>query len=531
MRTRSRTILAVLLVAAIGLAAGCRPKTAVLEETPLPEESHPAVTVGKSVALSSLKSAVMTSQYPVVDDVASCNGTVVFSAGTGKAVPNDAGSATVNHVAAWNTKTAKIAALAAIHDDGTKHWSRIMDLQASDAWVLFTVLCNPGEIPSECYAFNRTTNKLTQLLKDYSWPAEDLNKNTVVIPIFGHMLLQNDYAYLVLTRETMFTDASKPGSGASFSSLDGVRIIRVNLTTGKVQTIFESKLGSFCVYTVWALDHDSVAFSASSLTDNGDSKDQLLIYSPATGMSKPIPTSQWKDAADPNNIGLYVITPDSGIIYASGKKVVIARLATPTVTVETTIPHVSDAIPYYVFASDDYLVAKTEAGDIFVVNRHTGEGTTITGASVTGDFALQGSEISFVRRTEGANDRIVYLNLDENRFDKVGGPTQTLAAEKVVRDFFMYWNEKNIPEMEKRMTPDRKGIEWNIDVLKYVKLISITEQKPVELGTKAFVVVFDISGGASVNEGINSWNYELKRKDDTSLWLIFDWGHGGGLLR
>lgn len=542
MRTSLRIGLTVLLVVVIGIATGCGYKQVVLEKIPLPEESHPTVAFARSVALSSLKSNVMKSPYPVVHDVVPCNGTVVFSTGTGKIIPNDSESATVNRVAAWDTKTAKTDILATIHNDSThsnntKDWLKIVDLQTNNDWVLVTVLRNPGEIPSECYAFNRTTNKLTQLLQNYSWPAEDINKNTVVMPIFNRMLLQDNDAYLVVTRETMSTGAN---SGVSFSSLAGTTIIRVNLTTGTIQTIFESKLGSFSIYAAWALDHKSVAFSSSSVMNDGDTKDELLIYSPATGMSEPLTICQSKDAADPNLIDTYAITPDKGIIYASGEKIVMAHVTTPKAIVATTaIRKVHNYISAYILASDDYLVAKTEAGNIFLVNRHTGEGATIMGAGATGDFALKGNEIAFVRRTEGFNDSIVYLNLDENGFNQVGGPAQssvdyqsdTSAAEQVVRQYFTYWNEKNVPEMEKRLTPDRRGVTWNFSNLIEVKLQHITGRTPIEDNEREFVVIYHMKLKKAPKYGLTddtyTYEYLLKRDSVDSSWLIYDWQECG----
>jgi hypothetical protein len=108
----------------------------------------------------------------------------------------------------------------------------------------------------------------------------------------------------------------------------------------------------------------------------------------------------------------------------------------------------------------------------------------------------------------------------------------SMAAKQVAEEYFKYWNGKNIAEMEKRMTPNRKGIPWEFDKLEYVKLISISERQPREAGTKVFVVVFDIKFkngevSSSLTEGRTTWQYLLKRDDETSPWLIYDWGGGG----
>jgi len=109
----------------------------------------------------------------------------------------------------------------------------------------------------------------------------------------------------------------------------------------------------------------------------------------------------------------------------------------------------------------------------------------------------------------------------------------SMAAKQVVEEYFKYWNEKNVSEMEKRMTPNKKGISWELGKLEHVRLISISERQPREEGTKVFVVVFDIKfkngsgGGSGLIDGKYTWGYLLRRHNETSPWLIYDWGGGG----
>ncbi|MGB9666678.1 MAG: DUF4829 domain-containing protein, partial [Candidatus Cryosericum sp.] len=69
--------------------------------------------------------------------------------------------------------------------------------------------------------------------------------------------------------------------------------------------------------------------------------------------------------------------------------------------------------------------------------------------------------------------------------------------------------------------------------LEHVRLISISERQPREEGTKVFVVVFDIKfkngsgGGLGLIDGKYTWGYLLRRNNETSPWLIYDWGGGG----
>lgn len=103
----------------------------------------------------------------------------------------------------------------------------------------------------------------------------------------------------------------------------------------------------------------------------------------------------------------------------------------------------------------------------------------------------------------------------------------TVSAEDALKEFFKYWNEKNLPEMEKRISPDVVPLEWRLDELNYVKVISMVEREPTEDGTKAFVVVLDInyvkSHGKVIGweNGKNTYFFSLKRLTDTSPWLVY----------
>ena len=116
--------------------------------------------------------------------------------------------------------------------------------------------------------------------------------------------------------------------------------------------------------------------------------------------------------------------------------------------------------------------------------------------------------------------------------DQFAQEPSSIAARKVIEEYFKSWNGKNLAEMEKRMTPDRKGIDWGFDAIDYVKLIDINERHSQEApGTKTFNVVFEIKykkGKSTViGEGRVSWGYLLKRDNANSPWLIYDWGGGG----
>lgn len=103
----------------------------------------------------------------------------------------------------------------------------------------------------------------------------------------------------------------------------------------------------------------------------------------------------------------------------------------------------------------------------------------------------------------------------------------TVSAEDALREFFKYWNEKNLPEMEKRIYPDRVPLQWRLDELNYVKVISITKREPTEDGTKTFVAILNInyvkSHGKVIGweNGEAAYNFSLKRITDTSPWLVY----------
>jgi hypothetical protein len=109
----------------------------------------------------------------------------------------------------------------------------------------------------------------------------------------------------------------------------------------------------------------------------------------------------------------------------------------------------------------------------------------------------------------------------------------SMAAKQVVEEYFKYWNAKNLVEMEKRLTPDKRGIAQHLDALAYVKVISISQRLPTATGTKAFEVVFDLKfgnasyGATGINDGKNVWGFFLKRDNETSPWFIYEWGGGG----
>lgn len=112
---------------------------------------------------------------------------------------------------------------------------------------------------------------------------------------------------------------------------------------------------------------------------------------------------------------------------------------------------------------------------------------------------------------------------------KTDKPAGNLSPEETVRQYFKCWNDKDTIGMEKLITPDRKGITWEMNELKYVKLQSIKgDQSNYNKNTKVFLVEFEIKSRNGVVSGLNdgghTWSYIVKRSNENSPWLISDWG-------
>ena len=90
-----------------------------------------------------------------------------------------------------------------------------------------------------------------------------------------------------------------------------------------------------------------------------------------------------------------------------------APVATLGASTEVGIAASHDYISDYIVASDDYIAARLDNGDIFVFNRKTGERTLIKGANVKDTITINADEISFINRQEKTNDSIIYLDLKE----------------------------------------------------------------------------------------------------------------------
>src|SRR5450830_780951 len=233
-------------------------------------------------------------------------------------------------------------------------------------------------MPSECFAINRKTNRLIKLLPNYSW-GEKVSPDTTVFTVFDRTLLQGDNAYLVIMSEDMVVS----GSSTVFrGGAGGTRFLRVNSNDVKLLDISASSVQLSGIWQLWPLDDSTVAFGASERMANGDMKDLVYFYDPLTNAVGSVFIDQWKDSSDPRSIGSYTITPDRKIVYASNKRIVIAPVTMLSASAEVGIAASNDYISDYIVASDGYLVARLDNGDIFVFNRRSGERAIIKGATL-----------------------------------------------------------------------------------------------------------------------------------------------------
>jgi hypothetical protein len=367
------------------------------------EQEEEKLLMPKIVAFSSLKYKEIKSSFPIITSVSVFNGKVAFATGTGKIIVNDFKAANTNHLVIYDAQSGKLEYSTSID----KSWARISGVQMNDNWVLFEAMEDPGEIPSECFAINRSTDELIRLLPNYDW-GEKVSPDTTVFTVFDRTLLQGDNAYLVIMSEDMVAS----GSSTVFrGGAGGTRFIRVNLNDGKLQDISASSPQPSGIWQLWALDDSTVAFGASERMANGDMKDLVYFYDPLTNAVGSVFIDQWKDSSDPRSIGSYTITPDKRIIYSSNNKIVITPVTMLSASAEVGMVASHDYSSDYIVASNDYIATRLDNGDIFVFNRKTGERTLIKGAKVKDTITINADEISFINRQEKTNDSVVYLDL------------------------------------------------------------------------------------------------------------------------
>jgi hypothetical protein len=107
-------------------------------------------------------------------------------------------------------------------------------------------------------------------------------------------------------------------------------------------------------------------------------------------------------------------------------------------------------------------------------------------------------------------------------------PGDQAHAEQVVRDYFRYWNEKNLAGLQKTTNLYQPNVDWELDKLESVNLVSVTPGK-VHTDTKqSFIATFDVKAKTgmfmTIDDGRHIWKIVLTRENTDAPWIITDWG-------
>jgi len=101
-------------------------------------------------------------------------------------------------------------------------------------------------------------------------------------------------------------------------------------------------------------------------------------------------------------------------------------------------------------------------------------------------------------------------------------------AEQVVRDYFRYWNEKNLAGLQKTTNLYQPNVDWELDKLESVNLVSVTPGKVHTNTRQSFRATFDIKAKPgmfmTVDNGRHIWKIVLTRENTDAPWIITEWG-------
>jgi len=101
-------------------------------------------------------------------------------------------------------------------------------------------------------------------------------------------------------------------------------------------------------------------------------------------------------------------------------------------------------------------------------------------------------------------------------------------AEQVVRDYCRYWNEKNLAELQRIKNLYQPNMEWRLDELEFVNLVSVTPGKVHTNTRQSFQATFDIKAKPgmflSIEDGQHIWKIVLTRENTDAPWIITEWG-------
>ncbi|MFZ2412745.1 MAG: hypothetical protein WAW16_00760 [Candidatus Cryosericum sp.] len=101
-------------------------------------------------------------------------------------------------------------------------------------------------------------------------------------------------------------------------------------------------------------------------------------------------------------------------------------------------------------------------------------------------------------------------------------------AEQIVRDYFRYWNDKNPAGLQRVTNLYQPNVEWELDKLESVSLVSVTPGK-VHVDTRqSFIAIFDVKAKPgmfmTIDDGRHIWKIVLTRENADAPWIMTDWG-------
>ncbi|MEN6388107.1 MAG: DUF4829 domain-containing protein, partial [Candidatus Cryosericum sp.] len=101
-------------------------------------------------------------------------------------------------------------------------------------------------------------------------------------------------------------------------------------------------------------------------------------------------------------------------------------------------------------------------------------------------------------------------------------------AEQVVRDHFRYWNEKNLAGLQKTTNLYQPNVDWELDKLESVNLVSVTPGKVHTNTRQSFRATFDVKAKPgmfmTIDDGRHIWKIVLTRENTDAPWIMTDWG-------
>jgi hypothetical protein len=375
-----KKVIVFLLLAALFLSlTGCSKKSSQEDKTPL-----------NQIQLTALKYDKINVEYTAIKSLSVYGDEIVFSAGTGKLVPDAPNSANIKHFLVYSTKSGKIDYQLGI-DEGPQQIDKV---EIDENWIVYSEIEDPSGFPIKIYAINGNTKERKLIFPT----GEDKN----YMSVYG-IFLQRNYLYIGMEIENFSKDSS---SGKSVPTSGTAKIVRKDLNAGIDKIIF-SKTWEGMDNNYWI---SNMTMNESSLVFVGQDStvSSLYIYSLDSG--------EMKNLLLPENSFGFILASDNYLLYHKDNGTEIAPLViAPLSNIENVTYLPTDTYRDYTVASTNYIVCSGDDGSIFVFNRADNMSTIITDIN-SAEIFLNGDVLYFINRTTSENgiDEIVYFDLKEN---------------------------------------------------------------------------------------------------------------------